>query len=92
MQPGKPPSFRDLVESCRDAARDRVRQEIRRTVREQERKGYYPYEGTWLSREEIAAFQDAMRRKGRGMFVEWVALVVLVAGFDLLFALVLLSL
>lgn len=80
------------MESYRESIRDKIRHEIDQLMREKKRKGNYPYEGLWRSQEEIVVLHDVMRRKDRSLFVELIVLFVLIAGFDMLFALILFSL
>jgi hypothetical protein len=92
MDTNKKSSFKNIVESYSESARDKIGHEINQFMREKERKGNYPYDGIWRSQKEIVMLQDVMRRKDRSLFVELIVLFVLIAGFDMLFALILFSL
>lgn len=82
-------SFVGQVESCRRSARERIRAELVSVLEERESEGKYIHEGAWRSREEIGALNDALRRRDRGAFFEWILALALFAGLDILLAMIL---
>lgn len=58
------------IRELRNKARERVKEGLFREFEEYKRQGIYPWEGMWLSTQDIRKVQENMKKKNKIIFIE----------------------
>lgn len=58
------------IRELKEKTREKVKEELLKEFEEQKRQGLYPWEGIWLSPQDIRKVQEEMKRRDKIVFIE----------------------
>ncbi len=70
------------IRNLRKEIREKVENELLKQCNEAQKEGKYPWEGMWLSPQDIEKIQEKMKKRDRIVFVEIIAFFLLMILFS----------
>ncbi|GAN33051.1 MAG: hypothetical protein DPW20_01715 [Candidatus Brocadia sp.] len=68
------------IRELKEKTREKVKERLLKEFEEEKRRGLYPWEGIWLSPQDIRKVQETMKKRDKVIFIE-IILLFFIFGF-----------